>query len=177
MQHPRVKFPYGISNIEQLIKNDYVFVDKTKFVELLETEERFSIFLRPRRMGKSLFVSILVYYYDILEKDKFEKVFSKLYIGQNPTPNANKYRVLCFDFSGIDSQTEGDTYKFFLSKIKFVLETFMGKYGLLSEVNRKRVIEASSPGDLMGRFFEMLKLFIKFNPQNSGRSYQILFIV
>ena len=159
MQTSRVKFPYGISNIEMLVRDNYTFVDKTHFVELLESEERYSIFLRPRRMGKSLMVSILEYYYDILKKDKFESIFSKFYIGQHPTPNVNKYRVLCFDFSGIDSQTEEDTYKFFLNKIKFVLETFMGKYGLLSEENRKRVLEASSPGDLMGRFFEMLKLW------------------
>jgi hypothetical protein len=159
MQQPKVKFPYGISNIEKLVDQDYVFVDKTKYVELIEKEESYSIFLRPRRMGKSLFVSILEYYYDILQKDKFEKIFSKLYIGQNPTPGANSFRVLCFDFSGIDTQTEEDTYMYFLNRIKFVMETFMGKYGLLSEVNRNRVIEATSPGDLMGRFFEMLKLW------------------
>ena len=159
MQTTRVKFPYGISNIEKLVEQNYVFVDKTKYLELLENEESYSIFLRPRRMGKSLMVSILEYYYDILKKDKFESIFSKFYIGQHPTPNASKYRVLCFDFSGIDSQTEEGTFKFFLNKIKFVLETFMGKYGLLSEENRKRVLEASSPGDLMGRFFEMFKLW------------------
>ena len=159
MQTTRVKFPYGISNIEMLVRDNYTFVDKTRFVELLESEERYSIFLRPRRMGKSLMVSILEYYYDILKKDKFESIFSKFYIGQHPTPFASKYRVLCFDFSGIDSQTEEGTFKFFLNKIKFVLETFMGKYGLLSEENRKRVLEASSPGDLMGRFFEMFKLW------------------
>jgi hypothetical protein len=159
MQTNRTKFPYGISSIEKLVEQNYVFVDKTKFIELLENEESYSIFLRPRRMGKSLMISILEYYYDILKKDKFKSIFSKYYIGQNSTPNANKYRVLCFDFSGIDSKTEIDTFEFFLKKIKFVMETFMGKYGLLREENRKRVLEASSPGDLMGRFFEMLKLW------------------
>jgi hypothetical protein len=159
MQKPLVKFPYGISNFEQIVKNDYVFVDKTKYIEILETEERFSIFLRPRRMGKSLLVSILEYYYDLLRKDKFEKLFSKFYIGQNPTPKANAYRVLKMDFSGIDTKTEDDTFKYFLNRIKFVMDTFFGRYGLLDEEARKRVIDASSPGDLMGRFFEMLKLW------------------
>ena len=126
MQQPSVKFPYGISNFEKLVEQNYVFVDKTKYIEMLEKDESYSIFLRPRRMGKSLFVSILEYYYDILEKDKFEKIFSNLYIGQNPTPGANSYRVLKFDFSGIDSQTEESTYRYFLNKIRFILETFMG---------------------------------------------------
>jgi hypothetical protein len=159
MQHPRVKFPYGISNLEQLIKNDYVFVDKTKFVELLESEERFSIFLRPRRMGKSLFVSILEYYYDILEKDKFEKIFSKLYIGQHPTPGANAYRVLKMDFSGIDTQTEEATYKYFLETIKSTLNTFIGRYKLLDPHNSENILNAGSPGSVMKKFFESLKLW------------------
>ena len=159
MQKPKVKFPYGISNFEQLVQDNYVFVDKTKYIELLETDERFSIFLRPRRMGKSLFVSILEYYYDILEKDKFEKLFSKYYIGENPTPKANAYRVLCFDFSGIDTKTEADTHKFFLDVIKEVLSTFMGRYQLLDNKQRKHVLEGDSPGNVLRRFFEALKLW------------------
>ncbi len=94
---------------------------------MLENEESYSIFLRHRRMGKSLFVSILEYYYDVLEKDKFEKVFSKFYIGQHPTAGANSYRVLKFDFSGIDSQSEEATYHFFLSRVSSVMKGFMEK--------------------------------------------------
>jgi hypothetical protein len=159
MAQLEVKFPYGISNIEQLIKNDYVFVDKTKFVELLESEERFSIFLRPRRIGKSLFVSILEYYYDILEKDKFEKVFSKLYIGQNPTKGVNAYRVLKMDFSGIDTQTEEATYKYFLETIKSTLNTFIGRYNILEPSIIENILSAGSPGSVMKKFFEGLKLW------------------
>jgi hypothetical protein len=157
MQHPRVKFPYGISNLEQLIKNDYVFVDKTKYVELLESEERFSIFLRPRRMGKSLFVSILEYYYDILERNKFEKIFSKLYIGQNPTKGANAYRVLKMDFSGIDTQTEEATYKYFLSRIRSILMNFIRRYNLLDSPLLQKIELSTSPGEMMSNFFTSLK--------------------
>ena len=157
MQHPRVKFPYGISNLEQLIKNEYVFVDKTKYVEQLETEERFSIFLRPRRMGKSLFVSILEYYYDILEKDKFEKIFSKLYIGQHPTPGANAFRVLKMDFSGIDTQTEEATYKYFLSRIRSILMNFIRRYNLLDSPLLQKIELSTSPGEMMSNFFTSLK--------------------
>ena len=159
MQKPLVKFPYGISNFEQIVQDACVFVDKTNYIELLESEEKFSIFLRPRRMGKSLFVSILEYYYDILEKDKFEKLFSKYYIGQNPTPKANSYRVLKFDFSGIDTQKEEDTYNFFLDKVRTKMRSFMEIYNLLGKVDRQFVIEGNSPGNLMGRFFESLKLW------------------
>ena len=159
MQQPRVKFPYGISNIEKLVEQNYVFVDKTKYVELLELDESYSIFLRPRRMGKSLFVSILEYYYDILEKDKFESIFSKLYIGQHPTPGANAYRVLKMDFSGIDTQTEEATYKYFLETIKSTLYTFIGRYKLLDPHNTENILNAGSPGSVMKNFFESLKLW------------------
>ncbi len=154
-----VKFPYGISNIEQLITDNYVFVDKTNYIELLENEERFSIFLRPRRMGKSLFVSMLEYYYDILKKDKFDKIFSKLYIGKNPTPMASSYRVLKFDFSGIDTQNDENTFYFFLEKIRSTLNTFMGIYNLLHEEERAQVLAAKSPGSMMNRFFDYLNLW------------------
>ncbi len=154
MQQLPVKYPYGISNFEQMVRDNYVFVDKTKYIALLELDERFSIFLRPRRMGKSLFISILEYYYDILEADKFEKLFSKYYIGQHKTPMASSYRVLKFDFSGIDTQTEESTFMYFNNRIRLVLEVFMGKYQILSEQERKNVIAATSPGELMGRFFE-----------------------
>ena len=159
MQKPSIKFPYGISNFEQLTTENYVFVDKTPFVELLEAEERYSVFLRPRRMGKSLLVSILEYYYDILEKDKFEKLFSKYYIGQNPTPKANAYRVLKFDFSGIDSRTEAETHSFFLDKIRMGMHSFMHRYNLLDDAGRELVLTGSSPGQVMSRFFESLNLW------------------
>ena len=157
MQKPKVKFPYGISNIEQLVRDNYVFIDKTKYVEMLEREERFSIFLRPRRMGKSLLVSILEYYYDILEKDKFVKIFSKFYIGQNPTAGANCYRVLKFDFSGIDTQTEEDTYNYFLKRIRSVMKSFMERYDLLTAQEINQIAAAGSPGELMSTFFQSLK--------------------
>jgi hypothetical protein len=157
MQHPRVKFPYGISNIEKLVEQNYVFVDKTKYIELLELDESYSIFLRPRRMGKSLFVSILEYYYDILEQDKFEKIFSKLYIGQIPTKGANAYRVLKMDFSGIDTQTEEDTFKFFLKRISIIMKSFMERYDMFSSDKILEVTTAATPGDVMATFFQTLK--------------------
>jgi len=89
----RVYFPYGISNIEQLITQNYVFVDKTEFLPDLEYE-KFSYFLRPRKFGKSLFLSILEYYYDIEQKNKFEAIFGQTYIGKNPTALANSFRIL-----------------------------------------------------------------------------------
>ncbi|MCP4138325.1 MAG: AAA family ATPase [bacterium] len=94
------KIPYGISNFEKLTKEDYYFLDKTAFIEELENlGSPYLFFLRPRRFGKSLFISMLQHYYDINQKDHFESLFKETYIGKNPTPLRNSYPVIEFDFS------------------------------------------------------------------------------
>ena len=104
----KVKLPYGISNFADIVEQNYLYIDRTKYIEILETEiaDKYILFIRPRRFGKSLFVSVLDYYYNIKYKDKFEKLFSKYYIGKNPTPLRNSYLILNFDFSGINTETK-----------------------------------------------------------------------
>ena len=100
-----VKFPYGLSNFEQIVNQNAVFVDKTYLIPELEQYD-FVSFLRPRRFGKSLFLSVLEHYYDVLRKDKFNQLFGKYYIGKNPTNLANSCRILNFNFSGINTETQ-----------------------------------------------------------------------
>ncbi|MFW6351774.1 MAG: AAA family ATPase, partial [Bacteroidota bacterium] len=101
----RKKIPYGISNFEALITQNYYYVDKTKHIEILENlSEKYISFFRPRRFGKSLFVSMLGHYYDKVGESKFDELFGDLYIGKNPTPLKNSYYVLKFNFSGINIQ-------------------------------------------------------------------------
>jgi hypothetical protein len=58
------KLPYGQSNFANMIESGYAYVDKTRFIELLENENNtYQFFIRPRRFGKSLFLSILENYY------------------------------------------------------------------------------------------------------------------
>ncbi|MBE2279133.1 MAG: AAA family ATPase, partial [Ignavibacteriaceae bacterium] len=91
------KIPYGISNFEAIKEDNYYYVDKTKYLELLEgLNEKYLFFLRPRKFGKSLFISLLEYYYGINHKDKFEKLFGEYYIGNNPTPKANSYYTVSY---------------------------------------------------------------------------------
>ena len=75
------------------------------------------MFLRPRKFGKTLFTSVLENYYDILKVDKFEKLFGQTYIGKNPTLNKNKYHILKFNFSGIDTSTEESTMNGFKNSV------------------------------------------------------------
>ena len=125
------KLPYGISNYEKIVNNDYYYVDKTKYIEILENLAESSImFLRPRKFGKTLFTSTLEYYYDINAKSKFEKLYGNTYIGKNPTSQRNSYHIMRFNFSGIDTSTVEATIKGFKSKTLASIKFFAEKYGL-----------------------------------------------
>ncbi|OGO84490.1 MAG: hypothetical protein A2Y24_01885 [Clostridiales bacterium GWE2_32_10] len=97
------KIPYGISNYKELRDLNMYYVDKTKYIEVLEEKDRYQFFIRPRRFGKSLFLTMMECYYDINEKENFEKYFGELYIGKNKTAEANKYIVLKLNFSAVIS--------------------------------------------------------------------------
>ncbi|WP_455635004.1 ATP-binding protein, partial [Parabacteroides sp.] len=72
---------------------------KTMYLPLLEEQPDSLFFIRPRRFGKSIFLSMLRAYYDLSQKDKFEQRFGGLWIGSHPTPAQGKYQVLYLDFS------------------------------------------------------------------------------
>ena len=97
----RKRIPYGMMNFAVIRRDDCYYVDKTRFIPMIEEADKFFFFIRPRRFGKSLTVNMLQHYYDILAKDKFEVLFGDLYIGKHPTRDRNSYLVLYLNFSGI----------------------------------------------------------------------------
>ncbi|MCD8387018.1 MAG: ATP-binding protein [Bacteroidales bacterium] len=100
------QIPYGIDDFERIIQEDYYYIDKSEYIRTVEKQASYVLLVRPRRMGKSLFTNMLMAYYDILNKDKFEKLFGHLVIGQKPTEWANKFMVLKLDFSMVENQLE-----------------------------------------------------------------------
>jgi hypothetical protein len=123
------KLPYGISNFDHLITEGYAYVDKTRFIELLENESNpYQLFIRPRKFGKSLFFTTLSCYYDLNYTDKFERLFKGLYIGEHPTPKHNSFAMLKFDFSGLDTSSAEDFSISFYDKIRKTLLTFVKIY-------------------------------------------------
>ena len=94
-------FPYGISDFKEIISQKYFYCDRTNLIPLIENTGKSVLFLRPRRFGKSLVLSMLENYYDITKKDQFKELFGHLKIGQNPTSLHNKYFILKLDFSCI----------------------------------------------------------------------------
>ena len=132
------KLPYGISDYERLIENDYYYVDKTKYIEKLENlPEPYIMFLRPRKFGKTLFTSTLENYYDLKKIDKFDKLYGDTYIGKYPTKLKNKYHILKFNFSGIDTSSDKTTIKGFKNEVSSSIKLFIDKYRLDFYINQE----------------------------------------
>ena len=150
------KIIYAESNFKKVkINNDYLYIDKTEYIEKLEkSNENFIIFLRPRRFGKSLFLSTLQYYYDENSADEFEAIFHDTYIGKNPTPLKNSFRILFFEFSGIniDGGVE-EIYSGFRDNIKMSLNKYFSDYGYEKYIDKLDTIK--SPIGLIKYLFEV----------------------
>ena len=97
------RIPYGMMNFIAVREDDCYYVDKTRFIEKVENANKFFFFIRPRRFGKSLTMSMLRHYYDINAADRFERLYGDLYIGQHPTPDHNKYLIIYLNFAVINA--------------------------------------------------------------------------
>jgi len=96
-----IRFPYGISDFRKIITQGYYYCDRTGAIPLLEENDS-TLFIRPRRFGKSLVLSMLENYYDIARRDAFDTLFGGLAVGSRPTPLRNSHFILRWDFSCID---------------------------------------------------------------------------
>ncbi|MCI5164301.1 MAG: AAA family ATPase, partial [Candidatus Electrothrix sp. AX5] len=123
-----MKFPYGIADFRKIRLESYFYCDRTDKIPLLEALSN-QLFIRPRRFGKSLLLSMLDNYYDILRKDEFEQLFGNLAVGADPTPLRNSYLTLRFDFSCIDAGGDTEAMKKSLySHINSRIEGFGMRY-------------------------------------------------
>ena len=95
------RIPYRVSNFVEVVEQNQYYVDKTMYLPLLEKQPSNLFFIRPRRFGKSIFLSMLRTYYDIAQKEKFEKRFSNLWIGSRPTQLQGTFQILFLDFSRV----------------------------------------------------------------------------
>ena len=159
-----IKLPKGISNYKELVEDGYYYVDKTRYIEKLESlEDKRIMFLRPRKFGKTLFTSTLEYYYDINAEDKFENLFKNTYIGQHPTKLKNSYHILRFNFSGIDTSTVEKTVNGFKNKIISGIEYFVVRYKLDFYINKDDEAESI-----------LNNLFIAFRMQRNNEKIYVI---
>lgn len=80
----RKRLPYGMMNFADIRQDNYYYVDKTRFIPMIEEADRFFFFIRPRRFGKSLTLNMLQHYYDVRTRDKFEALSVTCTSGNTP---------------------------------------------------------------------------------------------
>ena len=147
---------YGVADYAQLRKSNAWFVDRTAKLRDLEAT-RYAVFLRPRRFGKSLLLSILEAYYDVAYADRFEQLFSGTEIGADPTEERNRYLVLYFNFSAVSKdvrQVEGSFEKYSADRF----DAFAEKYAKrLPAGLSEKILSSSSAADKMSALFAGMK--------------------
>ena len=126
------KIPYGICNYRKLQEEGYVYIDKTSYLERLENVGSTLVYLRPGRFGKTLFTSMMYYYYDIKSKPLFDTLFKNTYVYQQPTEKKNSYYILKLDFSNIktSNMNELEIEQEFNTKVAVGMKEFLTHYDL-----------------------------------------------
>jgi Predicted AAA-ATPase/PD-(D/E)XK nuclease superfamily len=153
-----IRLPYGKSDYGKLIRDNYFYQDRTSYIQTLEDwDSTYLLYLRPRRFGKSLLLSTLRYYYGLQHQTGFNTLFGNTYIGKNPTPNANTYMILNFDFSSIDTSTEGGVYNGFLSNVLKGIGNFIEDYkSYFSKEQIKEILSQREPNEAIKTLFHYL---------------------
>ena len=143
MEQKEVKrIPYGVSDFIGVIEQNCYYVDKTMYLPMLEDCPNNLFFIRPRRFGKSVFLSMLHAYYDCRTKDKFQQWFGDLWIGSHPTPLQGRYQVLHLDFSQVGGNVDKLEEKF-NEYCCVELNEFMDKYKTFYPEETKSAFYAS----------------------------------
>jgi Predicted AAA-ATPase/PD-(D/E)XK nuclease superfamily len=146
-----IRIPYGKSDYRTMVEENYFYQDRTPYIKTLEeSDSTYLLYLRPRRFGKSLLLSVLRYYYGLQHQAAFESLFGDTFIGKNPTRLANKYMVLNFDFSGINTSTEQGVSNGFLSNVKYGISAFLSQYdAFFTKEQAKIILQNTEPNEMM----------------------------
>ena len=153
MEQQVKRVPYGVSDFANVIEQNQYYVDKTMFIPELEKQPSNLFFIRPRRFGKSIFLSMLYSYYDCSQSDDFQKLFGNLWIGQHPTPLQGKYQVLFLDFSQITGNIDKLEDKF-NSYLSINLDAFVRQYAVYYQAEKEEILAQED-------FEEKLELIFK----------------
>ena len=139
------KLPIGIQSFEKLRRDGFLYIDKTAFIWRLIQSSNPYFLSRPRRFGKSLFLSTLAAYF-LGQKELFKGLYleemEKELAAQENRAVWQKYPVLYFDFN----TGQYDTIESLISRIELFLSSLEKKYAILSV-----------QGDLAQRLEEIIK--------------------
>ena len=179
------------SNFLSIRKEKLLYIDKTSFIKKFELlKKSVSLFLRPRRFGKTLFTEILYYYYDIAQKDLFDKLFEGTYIHENTTPYKSSYAVVKFDFSGVSTSGSVDDIleDVRIRVIQAIVDFFKRYPDLIPDDIREYATDKSNLQASVAKFYfekrdyfnscsRILNHFLLFFQAQSKVDYKLMFII
>ncbi|MEZ4865494.1 MAG: AAA family ATPase [Caldilineaceae bacterium] len=147
------RIPYGLADYRRMREDNAYYVDKTRFIPLIEAAPYYLFCIRPRRFGKTLWLTLLDYYYDVNEKENFDALFGDTFIGQHPTADRNTYLTLTFNFANIDPDLSRlrDSFEEYGA---VMIENFMQRYqALFSAEERQTVATTDTTEQKLRRLF------------------------
>ncbi len=154
---PSVKrLPYGIADYRRMKLDHMYYVDKTRFIPLIEDEPYYLFFIHPHHFGKSLLLSVLHHYYDVNTKDEFDVLFGDTWIGRHPTPNRHSYLTMTFNLAAVnpDAQVSQASFE---KHGQAVLSDFLNRYARYFDEAERAAIMAC-PNTTINRLQELFFL-------------------
>jgi hypothetical protein len=156
------EIPYGIADYELIRRENYYYVDKTPYLQTLKKAGRYLFFIRPRRFGKSLFLSVMEAYYDVLYKDRFEEFFKGTWIYDHPNDERGSYLVLSLNFSVVEPDPDKMETSF-SNHVRGEAVDFIQKYSDYLSTNKKMdyysnsIEESDSAPDILSNLLVLCK--------------------
>jgi len=128
--------PIGIENFEDIIKDNYYYVDKSMLIEdILVNRAAVTLFTRPRRFGKTLNMSMIKYFFDVRNKDENRKLFEGLKIfGSEYMREQGKYPVIFVSLKDLRADTWEDTFE----NLKSFISDLYAEFEDMREIMNKR---------------------------------------
>ena len=128
--------PIGIENFEDIIKDNYYYVDKSMLIEdILVNRAAVTLFTRPRRFGKTLNMSMIKYFFDVRNKDENRKLFEELKIfGSEYMKEQGKYPVIFVSLKDLRADTWEDTFE----NLKSFISDLYAEFEDMREIMNKR---------------------------------------
>ena len=154
--------PYGVSSFKNFNKLNRAFVDKTEFINVIDKlDTPYPVLLRPRRFGKTTFVQMLLCFYDISFKDKYDEIFKGTKILEMNLPSHNSYHVIKFDFSGISGTNVESLINNFNQKVSVGINDFLIRY---PDFEFSNDYTGRDPANFIDEFF---KTFARYSKSKS----------
>ena len=114
MGEEKKRLPVGLENFEQIIKDNYYYVDKTLLIrDFLDTKPMVSLFTRPRRVGKTLNMDMVRVFFEKTQEDtsiyfKDKQIWQ---CGSDYTRHQGKYPVIFLTFKDVKCLTWQETFQ------------------------------------------------------------------